>query len=208
MHRCGVAVLHCDATSTEVQGCLVGVSRLHSERKQPLLLSRDTVAFRYVSSLNILFNRRVVNQPQTLPCILPVPVHGVVAQSLFTLQGHIPSSLSEHESHLVDFSIHGSCGVKTQTSRREPDTIVRRGCWSGDLHLQDQILLSGCWAHLLPEDKGPRSRRSSYPWQGLGICKAPDTDSERGQGKGLGSRAPPGSMCRIGNCYKVTDCHG
>ncbi|KAB0396524.1 hypothetical protein E2I00_010354, partial [Balaenoptera physalus] len=37
--------------------------------------------------------------------------------------GHIPSSLSEQESHLVDFSIHGSCEVKTQTSTREPDTI-------------------------------------------------------------------------------------
>lgn len=84
----------------------------HSEKKQPLLLSRGTVALSYVSSLNTLFHRRVVNQPQTLPWVLPVPVHGVVVQVLFTFQGHILTSPSEQESHLVDFSIHGSCGVK------------------------------------------------------------------------------------------------
>lgn len=122
--RWEVAVLHCGAP-----GCLVGVSRLHSERKQLLLLSRDAVAFRKVSSLNILVNRRVINQLQTLPWVLPVSVHGIVAQFLFTLQGHILASLSEQESYLVDFSIRGSCGVKIQrlvmTPRREPDTAVR-----------------------------------------------------------------------------------
>ena len=42
--------------------------------------------------------------------------------------------LSEQESYLVDFSIHGSCRIKIQrlvmTPRREPDTAVEVPAWN------------------------------------------------------------------------------
>lgn len=114
LHRGKVAVLHCVCTAgTEIQSCLVLFHRCHSERKEWLLLSRDTVAFRYVSCLNISYYMWAVNQSQPLPWVLSVPVHGVVIKILLTFQSRALSFLSDQVFwDLSDFTICRAYGRK------------------------------------------------------------------------------------------------